>query len=221
MGLAKKGTRLLTVEGVRYRWRVTSADEPGLGIVVEDADSPGQRMVTWVDHGQVISPWVVREAILHALSQGWQPQTRGPDLTFRFESSNLQSARHERRTSQLLELCDELEDRVQGLEDVREFVEYGERVIAFETLCDRIIHTDKAPTLSLSEFEELAAIGEEFGCPFDWISLILYLSPEDREQIPEYLRNLAAKNIPDALARSLTRKEWLERIRELFNPPKP
>ena len=197
MGLAKKGTRLLTVEGARYRWVVAPADEPGLGIVVEDAKSPGQRMVTWVEHGQILSPWVVREAILHALSQGWKPQARGPDLTFRLESSTLSSARRERRTSQMLALCDELQERVRGLEDVRHFVKYGERVLAFETLCDRIIHEDNEPRLSLSEFERLAAMGEELGRQSDWMSLIRYLTPADRKRIPAHLRSLAAKTLAD------------------------
>jgi hypothetical protein len=216
MGLAKKGTRLLTVEGARYRWKVAPADEPGLGIVVEDAASPGQRMVTWIDHGHTLSPWVVREVILHALSQGWKPQARGPELTFRLESSTLHRARHNRRTSQLLALCDELHERVQGLDAVRHFVKYGELVIAFETLCDRIIHADNEPRLSISEFERLATMGEEFECQSDWMSLIQYLTPADRGRIPAHLRSLAAKNLSDELARSPARKEWIERVRKLF-----
>lgn len=89
MALARKGTRVMTVEGTRYRWVVAPNDEPGLGIVVEAADSPGQRMVTWVDHGTLISPWLVREAILHALAEGWQPQARGPERVFRFEAQRI------------------------------------------------------------------------------------------------------------------------------------
>lgn len=206
MGLAKKGTRVLTVEGVRYRWVVAPADEPGLAIVVEDADSPGQRMVAWVQHGQIVSPRVVREAILRALSQGWRPQTRGADLTFRLESSKLQ----------LLALCDELQQRVQGLDDVRDFVKYGERVLAFETLCDRILHAAPEPKLSLSEFDRLASIGEDFGCLSDWISLIHCLTPADREHIPAHLRSLAAKHVADEFSRSPIRQEWIERVREMF-----
>ncbi|NPC85336.1 hypothetical protein HPC49_44970 [Pyxidicoccus fallax] len=83
MALARKGTRALTVDGTRYRWVVAPDDEPGLGIVVEAADSPGLRMVAWVEHGNTISPWLVREAILRALAQGWQPQARGPDFVLR------------------------------------------------------------------------------------------------------------------------------------------
>jgi hypothetical protein len=92
MVLAKKGTRLMTVEGARYRWVVAPNDEPGLGIVVEAADSSGQRMVTWIDHGTTISPWLVREAILQALAHGWQPQVRGPERVFRLDARSISNA---------------------------------------------------------------------------------------------------------------------------------
>ncbi|HZH77795.1 MAG TPA: hypothetical protein VEY88_17345 [Archangium sp.] len=106
MALAKKGTRLMTVEGARYRWVVAPNDESGLGIVVEAEDSPGQRMVTWVDHGTTLSPWLVREAILHALAQGWQPRARGPERVFRFDASSIGKALSRRLESQLSGLCD-------------------------------------------------------------------------------------------------------------------
>lgn len=47
MALAQKGTRIIVVDGVRYRWTIDANDEAGLGIVVELAESPGQRCVTW------------------------------------------------------------------------------------------------------------------------------------------------------------------------------
>ncbi|MBN1430285.1 MAG: hypothetical protein JXB07_18085 [Anaerolineae bacterium] len=50
MALAKKGSRLITVESVRYRWRVVPEDEPTVGaIVVEMADAPGQQLKTQFD----------------------------------------------------------------------------------------------------------------------------------------------------------------------------
>lgn len=85
MGLAKKGTRLITIDDVEYRWVVQPDDEPGLGIVVELAENPGQRMMTWVEYGNVISPWLVRKAILYALEQGWHPAEKGTVIVFRFE----------------------------------------------------------------------------------------------------------------------------------------
>ncbi len=83
MTLAKRATRTITVNGGRFRWRVAPNDEPGMAIVVESAPAQGQRMVTWVDHGNTISPWLVRRAILNALQSGWHPQKSGAELTFR------------------------------------------------------------------------------------------------------------------------------------------
>lgn len=85
MAIAKKGARLIRVNGVEYRWTVQPNDEPGLGIIVECAENPGQKILAWVNHGNIISPWLVRKAILHALGKGWQPKQRGKVLIFRSE----------------------------------------------------------------------------------------------------------------------------------------
>ncbi|GAC1462205.1 MAG: hypothetical protein NVS2B14_09690 [Chamaesiphon sp.] len=85
MTLTRKSTRRITVEGVEYRWLVSCDDEPGLAIVVERAEFPKQRMVTWVEYGNIISPWLVRKAILHALSKGWQPHKNRKEMIFRFQ----------------------------------------------------------------------------------------------------------------------------------------
>jgi len=216
MALAKKGTRLMTVEGARYRWVVAPNDEPGLGIVVEAEDSPGQRMVTWVDHGTTISPWLVREAILHALAQGWQPRARGPERVFRFDASSIGKALAKRLESQLYGLCDAFQGRLHRLEDVRELVDVGEWALAFDTLCDRFLGVDDAPELSLSEFEALAALGEGLGCRSEWVDLIQCLKPMDRKLIPPRLRTLAVDQLEGELARNPVRREWLRQLRELL-----
>ena len=82
MAIAKKGTRLITVDGVEYRWVVQPDEKYRLGIVVEWANNPGQRMVTWVDPDNIASAWLVKEAIHYALGQGWQPQHTGKELVF-------------------------------------------------------------------------------------------------------------------------------------------
>jgi ribosomal protein S18 acetylase RimI-like enzyme len=64
---------------------VSPDDELDLGIVVECAEFPGEKMITWVDHGNVISPLLVRKIILHALSKGWQPQKLGQAIGSRLE----------------------------------------------------------------------------------------------------------------------------------------
>jgi hypothetical protein len=40
MALAKKGTRLITDDEIQYGWVVAPNDEPGLAIVVENAEEP-------------------------------------------------------------------------------------------------------------------------------------------------------------------------------------
>ncbi|MFG2751973.1 hypothetical protein [Streptomyces xanthophaeus] len=84
MAIAKKGTRVVVVDGERYRWVVAPNDEPGVAIVVLHEEVDGQRMVTWVEHGVVVAPGLVagaiREALLH---HGWTPRLRHRQLTLR------------------------------------------------------------------------------------------------------------------------------------------
>ena len=82
MALAKKGSRTITVDETLYRWLVSAQDEGGLGLVVELAALPAQRMVTWFTHGDIISPSVVEWAIKSALAQGWNPEKSGREIQF-------------------------------------------------------------------------------------------------------------------------------------------
>jgi hypothetical protein len=84
MALPKKGSRLIKVDGIEYRWIVTP-DDVGLGIMVELAENPGQRMGAGFEYGNIISPWLVRKAILHALENGWHPELQGPIVGFPFD----------------------------------------------------------------------------------------------------------------------------------------
>lgn len=81
MGIAKKGTRRIVVDGENYRWVVSPDDEPGLGIVIEKEDHQGQRLVAWVEHGTIISPGLVKRVILYALTLGWSPMERKSQMT--------------------------------------------------------------------------------------------------------------------------------------------
>ncbi len=85
MAIARKGTRIIAVDGRRYRWVVSPGDEPGLGIVVERADGTGRcRLVVWVEHGVVIAPGLVAAVIRAAARQhGWTPEGPGHELTLR------------------------------------------------------------------------------------------------------------------------------------------
>src|SRR5262245_9988688 len=83
MALPRKGTRRIVVDDTIYRWTVSPDDEPGVAMLVEQWDGPAQRMKTWVEHGIVISPGLVRRAILYALANGWTPSAKSPDAVFR------------------------------------------------------------------------------------------------------------------------------------------
>ena len=93
MGLARRGARRITVDGVAYRW-VVSPDDGTMILVVERANGPGKRLEAvfayddihepdgpgvWRIVGQRLSirPGVVRAVILSALARGWQPSIVG------------------------------------------------------------------------------------------------------------------------------------------------
>ena len=79
MAIPRKGSRLITVEGRDYRWTVSPDDEPGVAMVVELRDRPRQRLVSWVEHGVVITPAIVREAIGIGVAAGWSGEDGGAD----------------------------------------------------------------------------------------------------------------------------------------------
>lgn len=85
MAIAKKGARRIVVEGEGYRWVVAPDDEPGLGIVVERDGPHGQRLAAWVEHGNAITPALVRKVILYALARGWSPTERKKQMIFRLD----------------------------------------------------------------------------------------------------------------------------------------
>ncbi|MFI1521089.1 hypothetical protein [Kitasatospora cineracea] len=94
MALAKKGSRRIVVDGVEYRWRVSSkhwccdSDPRPLGYAVEHAARPGTTLV--VDTGrpavfppeavsdQLVLPAEVAAGIRAALADGWTPDADGP-----------------------------------------------------------------------------------------------------------------------------------------------
>ncbi|WP_063759711.1 hypothetical protein [Kitasatospora sp. NRRL B-11411] len=94
MALAKKGSRRIVVDGVEYRWRVSSKhwccdpDPRSLGYAVEHAGRPGTTLV--VDTGrpavfppemvpdQLVLPAEVAAGIRAALADGWTPDADGP-----------------------------------------------------------------------------------------------------------------------------------------------
>ncbi|MCP3143211.1 hypothetical protein [Pyxidicoccus xibeiensis] len=216
MGLAKKGARLLTVEGERYRWVVTNGGAPVPGIVVEAVEPPRQRMVTWLETVDPVAPWLVREAVLHALSQGWHPRASGPERVFRLDEPTVFQARRARWAARLHQLCDDFQARANDFEFVRHLMRYGERVIAFESFCDSLLDAAAPPTLSLAQFECVAEVGEEVGCRANWVALIDLLPPADRKRLDRRLRTLAASHAREQFRRHPEQRFWLQRLGDLL-----
>ena len=74
------------MDGVQYRWTVAPDDEQGLALIVERATLAARRLMCWLEHGVVVSPALVRRAILDALAAGWMPTQRGADFVQRVTS---------------------------------------------------------------------------------------------------------------------------------------
>ena len=98
MALVRKGSRLITVDGVVYRWRVRKrptyargiADSP-LSFAVEQADQRGAVLIAsmpaahpanWVGAPALpVVPSLVAAMIRRAREQGWQPDQPGSAFT--------------------------------------------------------------------------------------------------------------------------------------------
>ena len=94
MGLTKKGSRLITVDGRAYRWRIRrkptywqALASSGMTFAVELAQNPGAALVVtlaqrhpsnWMDEPAVpLVPATVADCIRTALAQGWTPSLPG------------------------------------------------------------------------------------------------------------------------------------------------
>jgi len=86
MALPKKGSRVITVRGGRYRWKGRST----ITVVREDAPRCSLRVVFDLDHAE---PKQVAEVIGFALDQGWDAAL--PGLPFVIENGNAILPEHE------------------------------------------------------------------------------------------------------------------------------
>lgn len=82
MGLAKRGSRKIEVDGRVFRW-VLSPDSGYAVVVVEQYDEPGQRLEAYTKYGSTVglsrpvTPRSVAGVIRLAIVKGWQPTARG------------------------------------------------------------------------------------------------------------------------------------------------
>ena len=128
MTLRRRKSRALTVDGVRYRWLVTSVSEFNLQLIVEHDRGQGQRLV--LTRGEVfgasrvppITPRYVAASIRHALRTGWTPLAPGTDLCV--DSSLLGAPSATVSTERYGPMVEQLE------RDLRGFLERAERWLA-------------------------------------------------------------------------------------------
>ncbi|MFD7026584.1 hypothetical protein ACFWAR_00935 [Streptomyces sp. NPDC059917] len=94
MALVKKGSRLITVDGTTYRWRLRGRPTYDQGLVwspltyaVEHAEAPGTTLVITTNQphpsnwfgtqGSPVLPTQVADSIRMALTAGWTPENPG------------------------------------------------------------------------------------------------------------------------------------------------
>ncbi|MFF5284375.1 hypothetical protein [Streptomyces sp. NPDC013171] len=109
MAMVKKGSRLITVDGTAYRWRVRGRPTYEQGLVrspltyaVEHAEASGTTLVVTTNQphpsnwfgtqGSPILPAQVADSVRTALTNGWTPKSPGSpfhlDLSAGFDSSH-------------------------------------------------------------------------------------------------------------------------------------
>jgi hypothetical protein len=80
MSLPKKGTRLITVDGVQYRW-LAREEYPTLRILVQSVEMSGALLSVTVIDGwpfRGVLPSHAANVIQKAIRQGWKPLEAGP-----------------------------------------------------------------------------------------------------------------------------------------------
>ena len=94
MGIPKKGSRRISVDGKDFRWMLRSGnpnprwDDPppttngGTLTVQEDTEKPGRVVQAYLSWrlSSPVTPEIVREVIRRFLTRGWDPSARGSAL---------------------------------------------------------------------------------------------------------------------------------------------
>ncbi len=106
MTLARKGTRVISLDGVRYRWQVRwkstylqGPDWEPLRFVVEHIEGRGALLIVelpvpypgnWLDLPTApVTPSLVASSIRSALAEGWLPQQQGPPYRINADLSHV------------------------------------------------------------------------------------------------------------------------------------
>ncbi|MEV8633776.1 hypothetical protein AB0395_19165 [Streptosporangium sp. NPDC051023] len=119
MAIPKKGSRLITVDGVTYRWRIRrkptycQANSWGpLTFAVESADGPGRVLLValpcsrpdaWLgERAMAVRPALVAGSMRMALERGWDPRQAGSAFTLNLTEGDLTDAMNGRQPSYMV-----------------------------------------------------------------------------------------------------------------------
>ena len=72
----RSSRRAIVVDTVTYHWVLTPDDE---ALRLQVWLGGGQRLAARFAYGNLVTPWLVRRAILDALAAGWRPHAPGPE----------------------------------------------------------------------------------------------------------------------------------------------
>ena len=94
MALPKKGTRKITVDSGVYRWLVRR-DGRAFQLIAEDHAEPAQRLAVRIPMGlfprdvQILSPALVKQCLVLAVNDGYQPSKPGPEHRMEIKTGQL------------------------------------------------------------------------------------------------------------------------------------
>ena len=99
MAIPKKGTRIITIDDVNYRWLIRrkatyGQTDYGIGrihVAIEHAENPGTKLHIYTDKGHAhdyatktvspVTPGDISKWIKGALSLEWSPEIKGPQFS--------------------------------------------------------------------------------------------------------------------------------------------
>tara|TARA_R110002050_G_scaffold110544_1_gene222885 strand:+ start:103 stop:426 length:324 start_codon:yes stop_codon:yes gene_type:complete len=90
MGIPKKGSRTIMIEGHEYRY-VVSGNDGTIDLIVESNQSAGQKLIVSFDytpkvygfnlsHTNQMTPEIVRKTIIYSLRNNWKPISKNKVL---------------------------------------------------------------------------------------------------------------------------------------------